>query len=42
MPKERVLLRRKIFGVEILLMKEGNNSNKGEEIERSSVLLMFL
>lgn len=41
MPKERVLLRRKIFGVEIL-MKEENNSNKGEEIERTSILLTFL
>lgn len=39
---EKVLLRSKIFGVEILLMKEGKNSNKEEEIEQSSILLTFL
>lgn len=38
---EEVLLRRKIFGVRKLLMKEGNNSNKEEEIKQSSILLTF-
>lgn len=37
-----MLLRRNIFGVEILLMKQRNNSNKGEEVERSGILLTLL
>lgn len=42
MPMEGVSLRRKILGVELLLIKEQNNSNKEKEMEQSSILLTFL
>lgn len=39
MPEERALLRRKIVGVEMLLMEDRNKSGKQEELERSRFLM---